>query len=74
MALADTARLVASLELQDKFSRPAGAAERALGGLERKTSTLGKVGSEASRGLGAAANNIKTIGREAAGAIASQVT
>lgn len=73
MALADTARLVASLELQDKFSRTAGTAERTLGSLERRTSTLGRIGSEASRGLGAAANNIKTLGVVAAGAIASQV-
>jgi hypothetical protein len=73
MAIADTARLIASLELQDKFSKPLDAAGRSLDAAGRKTSTLGKIGGEASRGLGAAANNLKTIGVVAAGAIASQV-
>lgn len=73
MALADTARLIASLELQDKFSKAAGDYERAIGGMERKTSTLGRVGAEASRGVGNAVNNLKTIAVVAAGAVASQV-
>jgi hypothetical protein len=73
MALADTARLIASLELQDKFSKNAAAAERALGGLEKKTSTLGKVGAEASRGMQNATRNIG-VGLLAGGALlATQV-
>jgi hypothetical protein len=73
MATADTARLIASLELQDKFSANADKFERALGGMERKTSTLGKIGGEVSRGAQTAVRNIATIGVFAAGAIASQV-
>lgn len=42
MALADTARLVASLELQDKFSRPIGQAEQSLGRLEHRVGGLGR--------------------------------
>ena len=70
MALADTAKLVASLELKDKFSKTAAAANASLSGLERKTSTLSKIGSQASAGVGSAVRNIKLIGLAAAGAIA----
>jgi hypothetical protein len=73
MATADTARLIASLELQDKFSATAAKYDRAIGGMERKTSTLGKIGGEVSRGAQTAVRNIATIGVVAAGAIASQV-
>ena len=48
MALADTARLVASLELQDKFSATANKFDRTLGGMNRtlgQTATnLGRIG------------------------------
>jgi hypothetical protein len=73
MAAADTARLIASLELQDKFSANASKFDRAIGGMERKTSTLGKIGGEVGRGAQTAVRNIATIGVVAAGAIASQV-
>jgi hypothetical protein len=59
MATADTAKLIASLELQDKFSKPLGNAERQLGGFERKVGTLG-------RGVSTAVGNIAKIGAGAA--------
>lgn len=61
MATAETAKLIASLELLDKFSRPLGHAEQKLGGFERKVSTLG-------RGASTAIGNIAKIG--VAGAVA----
>lgn len=42
MALADTARLVASLELQDKFTRPASQIESSMGRLEKGVGRLGR--------------------------------
>jgi hypothetical protein len=74
LAIADTARLIATLELQDKFSKAAADFDKAVGGMERKTSMLGRIGSEASRGIGAAANNLKTIGLVGAGVLAASVT
>jgi hypothetical protein len=53
VAFADTARLVASLELQDKFSKPASDAERRLAGLESSLNRLGSTSRNAfSTGLG----------------------
>ena len=40
MALSDTARLISSLELQDKFTKTADAGEQALGGLEQKSNIV----------------------------------
>ena len=74
MALADTAALIATLELKDKFSRTARNAESALGRLESKTSTLGKVGSEASRGLQTAGQNLARFGAIAAVGVVGGVT
>src|SRR5688500_11145566 len=62
MGLADTAKLVAALELQDKFSGPAGRIDRSIGGMERSVSSLGKVGQTASRGIGNLATNLLKIG------------
>lgn len=59
MALADTARLVASLELQDKFSRPIGAAQLSLGRFE---SSLGRM----QRGVGQVGAGLATLGTRAA--------
>jgi hypothetical protein len=59
MALADTARLISSLELQDKFSATAAKYERTLGSMERKSSTLEKVGFQIGRGARSAVDNIK---------------
>jgi hypothetical protein len=64
MATADTAKLIASLELQDKFTKPLGNAERAVGGLESRVS---KLGSHASRGVSNLATNIAKIGVVAGG-------
>jgi len=73
MALADTARLISSLELQDKFSATAAKYDRTIAGMERKTSTLSKIGGEVGRGAQNAVNNIAKIGVVAGGVIASQV-
>jgi hypothetical protein len=67
MALADTAKLVASLTLDDKMS---GGLKRASGNLGQFESRLGKIGGAASRGLGKAAQTIERIGILSAGAIA----
>ena len=60
--LAETAKLVASLELQDKFSKNARGIEGSIGRLETKVSTLGKIGGEASRGFKTAGANIAKFG------------
>lgn len=73
MAVSETARLLASLELENKFSKNASAAERSLDGLERKTSLLGKTGKEVGKGLGNAYNNVKLLAAAAAVGIGSQV-
>jgi hypothetical protein len=73
MALADTARLIAALELQDKFSATAAKYEKTLGSMERKTSTLEKVGFQIGRGARSAVDNLGRIGVIAGGVIASQV-
>ena len=62
MALADTARLIASLELQDKFSGPAKRVDSSLTGLESKVGRLGKVGQTAGRGLGTLVGNLAKVG------------
>jgi len=67
VGLADTAKLVASLELQDKFTKPLGGAVSSLGNAERRLGTLGKIGDQAGRGLGNAATNIARIGAAAGG-------
>jgi hypothetical protein len=59
VALADTARLVASLELRDKFSAGLKSAGKSLDGFETR---MGRIGGIASRGVGAAANNIAKLG------------
>jgi hypothetical protein len=66
MATADTARLIAALELQDKFTKPLGGAERALGNFDRKMGALGKSSQQLGRGISNAATNIAKIGAGAA--------
>ncbi len=73
MALADTARLIASLELQDKFTGPANKAEGSLDRLEGKTRTLGRVGAETSRGLGNLGRNLAIGAAAGVGVIAASV-
>ena len=51
MALSDTARLIASLELQDKFSRPAGQINTSLTKMERGFSQMGTGASRVATGL-----------------------
>ena len=63
---ADTAALVATLELKDKFSRSALNAEKALGRLETRTSTIGRIGDETGRGLRTAGANLARFGTIAA--------
>jgi len=67
MALADTARLVASLELQDKFS---GTAKKAEAGIGRLESRVNRLGSTASRGLGSLVSNLTKVAAIGAGAAA----
>jgi len=52
VALADTARLVASLELQDKFSKPISTATRGLDGFDRRLQSTQRVAQGVSRGIG----------------------
>jgi len=67
MALSDTAALVSSLELKDKFTPTVNKFEKSLAGLERTSNnfgkTLGKVGSHAAQGLGNAVRNIEPSSR-----------
>lgn len=61
-SVSDTARLLASLELQDKFSGTAAAGEKALGGLESKSSFVSKgfgLLSQAGGAVGGAFNHLK---------------
>jgi tail length tape measure protein len=73
MAIADTARLIAALELQDKFSKTADKFDKRVGGMERSTSRLGKIGGEVGRGLGTAATRLTGLGVAAAGLIGASV-
>lgn len=59
MALAETAKLIASLELKDKFTPTANKALLSVGKLE---TSFGKLGRTAQRGLGNAATNLAKIG------------
>jgi hypothetical protein len=59
VATADTARLIAALELQDKFSKPLSDADRKLAGFERRVGGM-------SRGVSTAVGNIARIGAGAA--------
>ena len=61
--IAETARLIASLELKDKLGPGITSATRSLGKLEGR---LGRLGSIASKGMATAARNIATIGKLAA--------
>ena len=74
MALSDTAKLVASLTLEDKFTKPLAGADKALSGFERHAGTMSKVGDQVSRGLGNLGRNVGLIGAAAAGFLAVQVT
>jgi hypothetical protein len=64
VASAETARLIASLELQDKFTPGIAKADRALTGFERRTtSSFSKLGT----GLGRAGSNLKSFVSSGAG-------
>jgi hypothetical protein len=75
MAAAETARLIASLELKDNMSKGLNSANAGVGKLEGKLSNLGNA---AKRGVGQAAATIKTLGVvgavAAVGIIAKSVT
>jgi len=68
--IAETARLIASLELKDKLGPGITSASRSLGKLETRFSRIGGI---ASKGMATAARNIGRIGLAAAGAIAGLV-
>jgi hypothetical protein len=59
VAARDTARLIASLELKDKFSAGLKSAGKSLDGFETR---MGRIGGIAKSGVGAAANNIAKLG------------
>jgi hypothetical protein len=73
MALADTARLIATLELQDKFSGPANTALRSLDGLDQRSRRLGLLGEHIGQGIRSTATNIARLGVVAGGVIAVNV-
>lgn len=73
MALADTAALIASLELQDKFSSTIAKYDKAVAGMQRKTGTLEKVGFQIGRGARNTIDNVGKIAAVGAGLVASQV-
>jgi hypothetical protein len=59
MAAADTARMIATLELKDQFSKGLKTAERSLGSFEGR---LGKIGPLAAQGAKTAVANLAKIG------------
>ena len=67
MAIADTAALIASLELQDKFSSTLSKYDKGIANAQRKTSTLEQVGFQTGRGLRNTADNLKKVGLVAGG-------
>ena len=73
MALPDTAALVSSLELKDKFTPTVNKYDKALTQMERKTSTFGSIGSRAGQGLGTAAANLTKLALVGAAAVGTQV-
>jgi hypothetical protein len=60
MAVGETARLIASLELQDKFSKNVAAYERSIDGMSRKTAAFDRLGNDIGRGI---RNTTANIGR-----------
>jgi hypothetical protein len=73
MALADTAALVASLELKDKFSKNVDKFNASVGGMEQRVSTFGRIGNQVSSGLGTAAHNLQNIALVGVGVIGAAV-
>ena len=73
MAIADTAALIASLELQDKFSSTVSKYDKAVAGMQSKSNTLDKVGFQIGRGARNTIDNVGRIAAVGAGLIASQV-
>jgi hypothetical protein len=69
MALRDTARLLASLELEDKFSRPADKIDASAGKLEGRFSKLDTGAKKIGGGMAHAAGTIAKVGA-VAGAVA----
>lgn len=70
MAVAETARLIASLELQDKLSRPA---DKAIGKLAKLEGAVGGIGAAASKGLKTAGKAIAATAAIGGVFIATQV-
>jgi hypothetical protein len=66
VAVADTARLIAALELQDKFSGPARGIDRSLGGLDRRIGGVALSAQRMGQGMGRAVSNIAKLGASAA--------
>lgn len=66
MAVAETARLIASLELKDNLSKPA---DRAIAKVGKLDKTLSRVGDRAGKGFAKAGENIGRLGTIAGGAV-----
>jgi len=71
IALADTAKLLASLELKDQFSPTV---NKALGGLGKLEGRFGKIGGIAQKGVGNAIRNIERLGVVAGVALTAAIT
>lgn len=73
MALAETAALVASLELQDKFSKTAAKFDATVTKMDSRTRSLERIGENIGRGARNTIDNIGRIGVVAGGIIAANV-
>jgi len=62
VATAETAKLIAALELQDKFSKPLGKAEGAIGGFEKRLSGMQRNAALAGQGVNRGLTNLAKIG------------
>lgn len=70
MATAETARLIASLELKDQMSK---GIDQAVGKVGKLEGTFNRIGGIAQRGVGNAIRNIERLGLVAAGALTGAV-
>lgn len=73
MALADTARLVATLELQDKFSATARKFDSTVAGMDARTQRLERIGENIGRGIRSTGQNLFRLGVIGGGIIAANV-
>ena len=70
MAAADTAKLVAQLTLDDRYTKGVG---KAIGATDKLSTRLGRIGTSAQKGVGTAISNLGKLGLVAGGLVATQV-